>query len=123
MEELDLPGLDTVELSEDALAQLEILEQSQGYLVLVIVSLFLSFSVMNGQKKQIICGAKAGQDDFFSCQFLSNILTLTALFFFYGLGKDSYQAEPNCQSGLNLLAGVMVLAAGLIRTGLLVCNR
>lgn len=120
MEDLDLPGLEDAQLSQETLAQIHILNQSQKYVTLIVVSLLLSLMVMNGQKGQLLCFGQVREGDFLCCQFLQNILTLTALFFFYGLSKESFDTNPSSGSCLNLLAGVMVLAAGIIRSGLLI---
>lgn len=112
------------DLPEEIAAQVQVIEKSQQYILVIIGAILLSFYSTQIQKQQLICTAVEHPccrclPDTFPIKFISDILILAALFFFFHLSKeqvDSCEGETGCCSArLNLTASMLVLLAALIR--------
>ena len=117
-------------LSEQETQELSIIDQSQCYLLILLLAIILSYYSIQIQKQQLICTATDPQ----LCQYLpktfpiravSQILPVAALMFFFRLSGDTLaQSAPNtrqqCQNGWNHISSLLVLVAAAIRFGLLV---
>ena len=107
--------------------QLETVNQSIFYLMLIILSVFLSFwSVLlqREQLKGVLAGnsQQAAVPDVFPIKFNASVLTVAALGFFFSLAlqtcRDAAQGnDPAAQksAGMNVWASLLVLTAALIR--------
>lgn len=106
--------------------QLGMVNQSLFYLILIILSVFLSFRVELIQREQLE-EALAGKPqkavpDVFPLQFSASVVVAGALGFFFCLSlrvcRDAAQGDdPDLQrsAGMNVWASLLVLAAALIR--------
>lgn len=131
----DTPALFT---AEDALPagdtlrqQIEIIEESQKYILLIIIAIALSYGVTNIQKQQLQCtidGAEADcvcadLPDTFPISLVSSLFVLAAVIFFFLLscqtarGPHETCAEQEIAQS-NSLASLLVLLAAIIR----LCN-
>lgn len=106
--------------------QLETIDQSLFYLILIILSVLLSFRSALIQREQVE-GALAGNlnkaaPDLFPVKLTASALTVSALVFFFTLAlrtcRDAARGnDPAAQksAGMNVWASLLVLAASLIR--------
>lgn len=107
--------------------QLGTVNQSLFYLMLIILSVFLSFWSVLIQREQLeeaLAGdpQKAAVPDVFPIKFTASVLTVSALGFFFVLAlqtcRDAAQGnDPAAQrsAGMNVWASLFVLTAALIR--------
>lgn len=108
--------------------QLGTVNQSLFYLVLIILSVLLSFWVVLIQREQLeqtLAGrppVAADEPDVFSIRLTASALVIGSLWFFFCLAlrtcQDAAQGDdPAAQksAGMNLWASLFVLAAALIR--------
>lgn len=128
MRTMDQSFADSSALSKAELCgQLNIVNQSQGYLEMIILSVIFSYYVLGIQKKQLECGI--APQTIASCECLpetesisliASILVIVALRYFFCLSVQT--AQDACKSGVrikqanrNALAGFLVLAAAILR--------
>lgn len=107
--------------------QLETVNQSTFYLILIILAVLLSFwsvLIQREQLKEALAGnvQKATVQDVFPLKFNASVLTVSALGFFFALAlrncRDTDQRnDPIAQksAGMNVWASLFVLTAALIR--------
>ncbi len=115
-------------LSETLEEQLTLLDRSQMLILLIIVSISLSYYTIGIQKSQIGCllkhaNAKACTDfpDTFPIRLLSSLLVLISLFYFYMMSdQELCRAQNSCiqmrSASYNHTASLLVLIAAIIRT-------
>lgn len=106
--------------------QLETIDQSLFYLILIILSVLLSFRSALIQREQVE-GTLAGNlnkaaPDLFPVKLTASALTVSALVFFFTLAlrtcRDAARGnDPAAQksAGMNVWASLLVLTASLIR--------
>lgn len=108
-------------------SQLNIVNQSQGYLEMIILSVILSYYVLGIQKKQLECGIAPQKIKNCEClpetepiSLTASILVIVALRYFFCLSVQT--AQSACESGRgikqanrNAIAGFLVLAAAILR--------
>lgn len=111
-------------LPEDISSQVRLIEKSQHYILVIIGATLLSYYSTQIQKQQLICTAVERPccrclPDTFSIKFISDVLIIAALFFFFNLSKEQADACENetacCSAHFNYTASVLVLLAALIR--------
>ena len=107
--------------------QLKTVNQSLFYLMLIILSVLLSFWSVLIQREQLeetLAGnsQKAAAPDIFPIKLIASVLTVSALGFFFALAirtcRDAAQGnDPAAQksAGMNTWASLFVLTAALIR--------
>lgn len=107
--------------------QLETVNQSLFYLMLIILSVLLSFwsvLIQRGQLEKVLAGnpQKTITQDVFPIKLIASVLTVSSLGFFFALAlqtcRNAAQGnDPAAQksAGMNVWASLFVLTAALIR--------
>ena len=107
--------------------QLRTVDQSLFYLMLIILSVLLSFwsaLIQRDRLEQALSGdpQKAAAPDIFPIKLIASVLTVCALGYFFSLAlqtcRDAAQGDdPAAQksAGMNVWASLFVLSAALIR--------
>lgn len=107
--------------------QLGTVNQSLFYLMLIILSVLLSFwsvLIQRGQLEKELVGnsQEAAAQDVFPIRFIASVLTVSALGFFFALALQTCRNaargnDPAAQrsAGMNVWASLFVLTAALIR--------
>lgn len=107
--------------------QIAIIEESQNYILLIIVSIVMSYYVTNIQKKQLQCALEGSPTGLCAClpdtypvSLTSNVFVLIAVVFFFMLSLQTAQgphetcAERQAAQD-NSMASLLVLMAAIIR--------
>lgn len=103
--------------------QIQILESSQQYLLLILLGILISYGLLSQQLRQVLCpqeSATAGEGSTLSLRLLSNLLILCALLFFFCLSERTAKTPATsprqaASAQVNLAASGLVLGAGLLR--------
>lgn len=113
------------EVHEQVCGQLQIVDESIWYLILIIVSILLSFYSVKIQRQQLVnlitpecCQEKT--PDIFPIKLVANVLVLISLYFFFNLSasnlNQNQENEVLCNSNKNnYTASFLVLLAAIIR--------
>lgn len=112
---------------EQLQAQLETTDEALGFLLLILLSVCLSWRGVFIQRQELsglLSGEQSDFSDLSSLRLTAGVLVIAALTFFFGLALDTWeqagQAErPSAQ--VNLWASLFVLAAALLRLYDLTC--
>lgn len=117
-------------LSEQEKQELSIINQSQCYLLILFLAIILSYYSIQIQKQQLVCTVTDPElcrylPKVFPIRAVSQILTITALMYFFHLSEDTLtQSASNtpqhCQNSWNHISSLLVLVAAAIRFGLIV---
>lgn len=110
----------------ELMRQLDILETSQGFILLIIGAILLSYYTTTIQKKQLLCAAGCAIPDCdclpdpFWMSVASAIAVLAATGYFYILSEQQLcQPQDTCvqrrSAELSRAASLLVLAAAVIR--------
>ena len=101
--------------------QLETVEESLGFLVLLLGSLLLSFSALQLQRRQLACAAAgeaeaaAAVPDPYPLRCGVSALVVGALGYFFAQSAQTGSPDAQASALRNLWAALLVLAAALIR--------
>lgn len=112
---------------EQLYAQLGTVDESLGFLLLIILSVCLSWMGVTIQRQglyDILAGKRTDLPDISSLRLTAGTLVTAALTFFFGLALDTWaQAGPaeRPSAQVNLWASLFVLAAALLRLYDLTC--
>ena len=118
---------DSVPTSDTLRQQIAVIEQSQNYILLIIVSILMSYHVTAIQKKQLQCALCGNQNGQCSCfpdteplSLTSNVFVLIAVVFFYQLSLQTANGpHETCAqkraADQNSLASLFVLLAAILR--------
>ena len=113
-------------LTPELQQQLHTIDQSQFYILIIILSVCLSYYNISIQKEQLICTSKGTCPEClpktFPLQITSSLLVIMALFFFYGLSEQTLcLPDQSCTQQIsgqrNHTASLLVLLAALVRFG------
>lgn len=102
-------------------AQLGTVEESLRFLLLIILSICLSWVGVTTQRQglcDILLGKRTDFPDVSSLRLTAGALVVTALTFFFGLALDTWEQagpEDRPSAQINLWASLFVLAAALLR--------
>ncbi|WP_312645714.1 hypothetical protein [Hydrogenoanaerobacterium sp.] len=112
-------------LPKEIQQQLCVIDQSQFYIIVIIAAVFLSLHATSIQRQQLICSVTQEDcckclPDVFPIRFLSSVMILIALVFFFQLsGENLCKPQPNCvarcSGKMNHVASLLVLLAAAIR--------
>ena len=100
--------------------QLRTVNQSLYYLMLIILSVLLSFwsvLIQRNQLEETLAGnpQKAVAPDVFSIKLIASVLTVSALGFFFALAIRTCRDTAQRTAEMNVWASLFVLSAALIR--------
>lgn len=111
--------------SSITIQQIEIINTSMNYILLIIVAVILSYESLCIQKKQLICQitpteACACLPNVFPIQLTSNLLTLIAVIYFYCIAKQTKNSpvvdcKTKCSNNINYISSLLVLIAAILR--------
>ena len=105
--------------------QIEIINTSMNYILLIIVAVILSYESLSIQKKHLICQINPTDDcaclpDVFPIQLTSNLLTLIAVIYFYCIANQTKNSQvvdckTKCSNNINYISSLLVLFAAILR--------